>query len=218
MDDARQLSNGHIKLMGIFLQRCWRITGKQSLGLAEWAGPQLVIDGSGVARQSRFTSHDWLFKVDMATDGIGGGGELRRQGPWGTSEEDMRKRNVNTHKRRACYGMTQRICTSTRLFVGNLACRQTFETSKTIEMIKYSMWYMYKHNKKNTEKGFMGNYREQKGIVPCICKELVFSCLKVDWFKISFCVLFVFSVKSSHSSLAGCNSFNYILQHGVDSK
>lgn len=38
------------------------------MGLPEWAGLWLVIDGSGVARQSCFTSRNELFKVDMATD------------------------------------------------------------------------------------------------------------------------------------------------------
>ncbi|GAA6066475.1 diacylglycerol kinase theta [Tachysurus ichikawai] len=46
------------------------IARKQSLGLPEWAGLRVMIEGSGVARQSRLTSRDRMFKVDMATDGM----------------------------------------------------------------------------------------------------------------------------------------------------
>lgn len=54
------------------------IARKQSLGLPEWAGLRVMIEGSGVARQSRLTSRDRMFKVDMATDGsTNGKGEGR---------------------------------------------------------------------------------------------------------------------------------------------
>lgn len=167
------------------------ITGKQSLGLVKWAGPQLVMDGSGVARQSRFTSHDRLFEVDMATDGNGRWGSLFcRQGLWGISDE-MRKCK-HTHARRACYGMMQRMYTLTRLFVGNVACRQTFETKQQSNII-CSIWTST-IKKKRREGGVMSHYRAWKSIVPF---NVCFSCLKVDRFKIRFCVLFFFFFRFS---------------------